>query len=418
VPELMPKGAGSEWRAHWPIVLAAFSGMGMSTIASYTTSLFIEPIEAEFGWSRAQIMSGHIIAATVGVLFAPFVGAAIDKFGPRRFGIAASLVVPACFALLGATSDNVWVWRALWAVFAVSTLLLQPAIWTAAVTGLFVNGRGFALACVLCGSGFASIAMPPITYYAIEAFGWRWGFGAIALFWFTLAFPLITLFFTSAQDGNRTAGSGAESGPAIDFGFVVRKVMLSRKFIQVALAGLLIATVVVSTVVSLVPIITANGLPREEAAAIAGLLGFAAIFGRLTVGWLLDHIEARFLAACMLSLPMVSILLLTQLPQSEAAAIAAVLIIGLALGAELDLLAYITSRYFDLAYFGTLFGTVGGFVTLAGGGGPVLLNLVYDATGSYTPGLLGAIPLSLTAALMFLLLGPYPKDINPGASGH
>jgi hypothetical protein len=47
--------------------------------------------------------------------------------------------------------------------------------------------------------------------------------------------------------------------------------------------------------------------------------------------------------------------------------------------------------------------------------GPVLLNLVYDATGSYTPALLAAIPLSLTAALLFLLLGPYPDNVKSGS---
>ena len=405
----MPQGAGAEWRAHWPVVLAAFSGMGMSTIAQYTVSLFIEPIEADFGWTRAQIMSGMIVTATVGVLCAPLIGAAIDRFGPRRFGVAASLIVPVCYGLLGTTSDNIWVWRALWFVFALSTLLLSPALWTSAIAGFFEKGRGFALACVLAGSGFSSIVMPSLAYYAIEQFGWRLGFAAVGLFWFAITFPLLTLFFTSPRDRNRTAGDSTASQRSAGFGYVLRTVMLSRKFVQVALAGLLIATVVVSIVTSLVPIMSSNGIARDEAAAVAGLLGFTAIFGRLTVGWLLDHVEARFLAAVMLSMPMIAILLLTQFPQSVPAAIGATLIIGLALGAELDLLAYITSRYFNLAFFGTLFATIGGFVTLAGGMGPVLLNFIYDATGSYTPALLAAIPVSLTAALLFLLLGPYPE---------
>lgn len=409
----MPDGAAAEWRAHWPVVLAACSGMGLSTISAYTSSLFIEPIEAEFGWSRAQIMSGHVFAAVVGVTCAPLIGAAVDRFGPRRFAIAATLVVPACFALLGATSDSVPVWQALWFLFALSTLLLQPAIWTSAVTGFFEKGRGFALACVLGGSGLSSIAMPPLTYWAIEEFGWRLGFAAISLFWVAVTFPLVSLFFTSPNDRARVAQPGKASA-AGNFRLVLRTVMLSRKFVQVALAGFLIAIVVVSIVVSLVPIMTANGIGRAEAAGIAGVLGFASIFGRLTVGWLLDRIEARYLAAVMLCMPMIAILLLTQMPHSIVAALAAVLVIGLALGAELDLLAYITSRYFDLAYFGTLFGTVGGFVTLAGGVGPVLLNMVYDATGSYTSALFAAIPVSLTAALMFLLLGPYPE----GSRGH
>ena len=414
----MPRGAAEEWRAHWPVVLAAFVGMGMSTIAQYTISLFIEPIEAEFGWTRAQIMSGMIITATLGVLCAPLIGAAIDRFGPRRFGIAASLAVPLCFSLLGTTNDNVWVWRALWFVFGLSTILLQPAVWTSAIAGFFEKGRGFALACVLCGSGFSSILMPPLAYFAIDRFGWRLGFATISLFWFVLVFPLVTLFLTSHKDRARTSGSEQSHAATRNFGFVLRHVILSRKFLQVAIAALLIATVVVSIVTSLVPIMTANGIDRAEAAGIAGLLGFSSIGGRLTVGWLLDRVEARYLAAVMLSLPLLAIFLLVQMPHSVPAAIAAVLIIGLALGAELDLMAYITSRYFELTFFGTLFGTIGGFVTLAGGMGPVLLNLVFDATGSYVPALLGAIPVSLAAALLFLLLGPYPKDINPGLHGH
>lgn len=408
----MKQGAGAEWKAHWPVVMAAFSGMGLSTIATYTISLFIQPLQAEFGWSRAQIMSGQIITATVGIFASPFIGAAIDRFGPRRFGIAAGIVVPLCFGLLGTTNDNIWVWRALWALFALSTILLQPAIWTSAVTSFFDTGRGFALACVLCGSGFASIAMPPYTYEMIAMFGWRSAFWMISLFWFVLVFPLTLFFFTSARDRGRTLasaeGTGAAHIPVHDFWFVFRTVMLSRKFLQIAFAGLLIASVVVSIVISLVPIMTANGISRAEAAGIAGMLGFAAIGGRLTIGYLLDRVEARYLAAVMLCMPVIAITLFVQMPHSVPAAIAAVLIIGLALGAELDLMAYITSRYFDLAYFGILFGTIGGFVTLAGGMGPVLLNMVFDATGSYVPAMLAAIPISLLAALLFLLLGPYP----------
>src|SRR5690606_11455031 len=167
---------------------------------------------------------------------------------------------------------------------------------------------------------------------------------------------------------------------------------------------------VVSIVITIVPIMEGNGIGRATAASIAGVLGFSAIAGRLTIGFLLDHVQARYLAAVMLCMPMIAITLLIQLPSSVPAAIAAVLIIGLALGAELDLLAYITSRYFDLRYFGTLFGTIGGFVTLAGGIGPVVLSYVYDMTGSYVPALLAAIPISLLAALLFLLLGPYPEN--------
>jgi hypothetical protein len=92
------------------------------------------------------------------------------------------------------------------------------------------------------------------------------------------------------------------------------------------------------------------------------------------------------------------------------AASLAVMIFGLALGAELVILAYLTSRYFGVASFGMLFGTIGAFIGLAGSTGPVLLNAVYDATQSYELASMGIIPVCLISASLFLLLGPYPEE--------
>jgi nitrate/nitrite transporter NarK len=79
-----------------------------------------------------------------------------------------------------------------------------------------------------------------------------------------------------------------------------------------------------------------------------------------------------------------------------------------ALGAELDILAYLTSRYFRVESFAMLFGVVGGFVGLAGAVGPVMLNAVYDATASYNLALWGVLPICLISAALFLTMGPYP----------
>ena len=54
--------------------------------------------------------------------------------------------------------------------------------------------------------------------------------------------------------------------------------------------------------------------------------------------------------------------------------------------------------------------TIGGLLGFASGNGPVVLNRVYDVTGSYTPALWAAIPLSLLSAGLFLCLGRYPEQ--------
>jgi predicted MFS family arabinose efflux permease len=70
--------------------------MTVASSISYSGCLFIAPLEQEFGWSRAQIMSGHSIAAVSAAICSPFMGLLVDRTDPRRIGIAA--VIAMCLA--------------------------------------------------------------------------------------------------------------------------------------------------------------------------------------------------------------------------------------------------------------------------------------------------------------------------------
>ncbi|MDT0509823.1 MFS transporter [Novosphingobium sp. MMS21-SN21R] len=396
----------AEWRANWTVVMAACAGMAMASIISYSSGLFIEPFEREFGWSRVQIMSGHSIAATIAAICAPFMGVLVDRYGPRRIGIAAVFTICGSIALFSQTGPDIWHWRLLWLPMTLGIVLVQPMVWTAAVTSLFSAGRGLALAVTLCGSSLASIVVPKMTHSLIEAFGWRLAWVGLGSIWLVIAMPLIWFFFTSVVDRDRTRRT--EKVAPVVRASVWQSGILSWRFPVLLVAGVSIALVVVTMVVSIVPVLSASGIARGDAAWIAGLVGFTAIFGRLAIGSLLDRMDGRLIAAACVSMPIVAIFLLIALPGSIVAAAIAVLIFGFSLGAELDIVAYLTSRYFGRENFGFLFGTIGGCLGFASGNGPVALNAVYDATGSYTPALWAAIPLCLLSAALFLCLGRYP----------
>ena len=409
--------AAAEWRAHWPIVLAAMAGYAASTITTYSSQVFIQPLQAEFGWTRGQIASGHSIAAMAGVLFAPFTGFFVDKFGPRRLGIAAVIAMCAATALFSLTGPEIWMWRALWVPMAFAVILIQPSVWTAAVTSVFAAGRGFALAVLLCGGSIASMITPMLSNLLIEGLGWRTAFVGLGLFWATLTLPLIYFCFSSARDRERlSAGTKAFAAPVWRES-IWKSGLLTRRYAQLLIGGACIAGVVVTLVTNLVPVLSANGLTRQQALSLTPLVGISAIIGRLSVGALLDRWNGRFLAAIAVGLPVIGLLLLIHFPGSTTIAAIAVLIFGLSFGAELDILAYLTSRYFDVANFGLLFGTIGGFIGLAAGNGPWVLQSVFDAQSSYLPALYGMIPICLVAALLFLLLGPYPEtEAQPAAA--
>ena len=199
--------AATEWRLHWKVVLAAMAGMAVASLISYSSGLFIEPLEKEYGWSRTEIASGHSIAATLAAICSPFMGLLVDRIGPRRIGIAAIIAVCGAIALFSQTGPNIWSWYALWLVLTVGIILVQPFVWTAAVTSLFSAGRGLALAAVLCGSSVASMIVPKMTFWLIEAYGWRMAWVGLGAIWLAIALPLVWFFFTSAVDKGRTEAS-------------------------------------------------------------------------------------------------------------------------------------------------------------------------------------------------------------------
>ena len=75
--------AAQEWRRSWTVVLAGALGFALSSVTTYSLGPFIAPLEAEFGWSRAEIASGMTLYAILGIVLAPLAGAVIDRLGAR-----------------------------------------------------------------------------------------------------------------------------------------------------------------------------------------------------------------------------------------------------------------------------------------------------------------------------------------------
>ena len=241
----------------------------MSAISSYSTAVFFEPLQHEFGWSRVQISSVHMIGSFCALLLGPAVGHGIDRFGARRVGIAAVILQTLTVSMLGLAGPSIWTWRSLWIMVALVSVLYQPMVWSSAVTSLFSAGRGLALAVTLCGTSLCSVLTPPLTVWLIDQYGWRMAYPALALCWVTAVLPLLLLFFTSYADKARSADPSHVHPVRRGFFSNFRGEALTLKFCQVAVAGFSIALVVVSTAVTIVPILSSNGISRGTAAGIA-----------------------------------------------------------------------------------------------------------------------------------------------------
>ena len=402
----------SEWRRGWPVVLAALLGVSLSTIHIYGTGLFFEPLQKEFGWSRAEISSAMILPSIAGFLLSPFIGGLIDRVGARRIAIPGTIFYCAMVASLSLTGHSIWSWWALWTLLGLSLALLPATVWSKAVASYFTRGRGLALAIALCGTGLGASLVPPITNLLIDRLGWRGAFVGLGAIWAVIVLPVALLFFYEARDRDRQAArlAGTPLAAALaQAGLTVRQGFRSRQFYQLAFAALAGTTAIVGFVVHLVPMLAATGIARGDAAKLAGLVGIPSIVGRLLVGYLFDRANGSLVGGIAISLPAVTAIILLAFPGSTSALIAAIIVLGFAVGGEYDGIIYLATRHLGLRSFGTLFGCIFAMIVLSVGIGPLLAARIFDVTGSYHWYLAAVIPISSTAGLLLATLGRYPE---------
>lgn len=185
--------AREEWKLHWPLVLAAAVGFSFHAVATYSLGLFMEPLGAEFGWSRAEISAGLTLSALLSVPLSPVVGAMIDKWGVRRLAIPGLILKMGVLSLFATANGSSAQWYALWVLYALVALAVKSTVWTMAVSGVFTTGRGLALAVTLTGTAISQTLVPPITHLLIEGIGWRGAYVALGLGWGAPALLLVAL---------------------------------------------------------------------------------------------------------------------------------------------------------------------------------------------------------------------------------
>jgi predicted MFS family arabinose efflux permease len=411
-----PGGAAQEWRRSWTVVLAGALGFALASVTIYSLGPFIVPLEQEFGWSRAQIASGMTLYSILGIVLTPVAGILIDRLGARRVGLFGIITYGFTFCLLALATGSLMLWLALWFLLSFASAAMKPTTWTAGVSSVFDKGRGLAISVMLCGAALSSTLTPIYATWLIDTYGWRTAYVAMMGTFVAVVFPVVYLFFTSAVDRVRMAdNSGAMNAEpaAVLAGLDWREGLLSWKFARLGGAAFVTTLVIISFVSNLIPIFSAAGISRGQAAGLAGLVGISTVVGRLVGGYLLDRINGAIVGGVSLIVPIFSSLLILAFPGSVPVASAAVLILGLSLGAELDCVAYLTTRHFGMKAFGTIFGVISGILAFATGLGPFLVNLGYDLTGGYTITLQAYVPLSLLASALFFSLGRYPQFRTP-----
>ncbi|MFT6155596.1 MAG: MFS family permease [Neolewinella sp.] len=396
----------SEWRKAWFVPLTAALGYATATMYVYSIGPFIEPIQAEFGWSRAQVSSGITIAASLSAIFCIPMGILVDKIGPRWMGLVGVTLMCAAVAMLSTATGSGSNWIFLWCLLAFATLWVQATVWTSAVNGRFVKSRGLALAITLSGASLAATVFPLTASWLIENFGWRTAYLYLSGGWAILALPALFLGFKGIQDQSKS-DTATIAKPKDLPGLSIKEGLRTPALYKLIMAGGFFAFTAIGIVTHFVPILTDSGASTMQAAGVASLIGIFSIIGRLGTGFLLDRYPAHIVGAIAFIIPIIACSLLLTNGSLPAFQILAAAIFGLTLGSEVDVIAYIAAKYFGLKNFGALYGAAVMALSMGTALGPLAAGAVFDHYGSYAPFLqLTAVLMGASAIALFTMGNP------------
>lgn len=409
----------TEWRRYGLLPIAAALGYATSVLHVYSMGAFIEPIQQDFAWSRAQTSSGLSIAAFLSAIFCIPIGVFIDRIGPRRVGLVGVVLMTGSVGLIGTATGGKTNWILLWTVVALGNLGVQATVWASAVNSRFEASRGLALAVTLSGASVAATILPVLATWLIGEYGWRSAYMAMSGIWITLVFPVLFVCFRSAKDEGAEQAATQTSTPEVALsGLTLKEGVRSPAFYKLLMASGMFAFTAVAVVVHFVPILTDSGAEPLAAAGIASLVGIFSVIGRLGTGALLDRFPGHRVGGLAFLIPLVGCSLLLVGDGNRASQSVAAAVFGLTLGSEVDVIAYLAARYFGMKNFGALYGALVMALALGTAFGPLAAGAVFDHYTSYDPFLVLTMALMGSSAVtLFTMAWDQTVDEGSGEPG-
>jgi MFS family permease len=390
--------AGAELRARWGLIGAIILGsaIGPTVLVPYTAGIFMPALQAEFGWSRGMTSLGVTLFLATTALLAPFAGTLADRYGVRVMLPASLLAGAACFAALSQQTGSYAFYLAVLLLLGLIGSGASTLIMSRVLTAAFDKARGTALGLGLTGIGITSMIGPSVLSHISAEHGWRGAYLAL------VAIPIVALPVVALpvwrHERRVPAAPAASMMPIERFTAIFAqpvfwKLALSFFLVQVSITGLL---------VHFIPLLNDRGMPMREAAAYAGIIGGMMIVSRLIVGVVIDRVFAPHVALVVTAASAAGVALLA-FGGADMAPVGAIAV-GLVIGAEFDLAAYLASRYFPNRMFGRVYGVIFTVMVVGTLTSTSLYGFWADYAGGYDQALVAAVIGLSCAALMFLTL--------------
>jgi MFS family permease len=418
--ELNPPGLKTfYWHYAWVIVVIIASMQIVGTSIRMAFGVFIDPLQAQFGWSQGGIAFAYAITSVVSAVVSPWAGNLGDKYGAKN-----AMVVGTIIYLVGmlATAFVTTLWQ-FWFTYGVilgiaQAIFLVPLIPAAMIW--FRRHLGMAMGLVMASWGLGPALATPLVAYMIESYGWTFAFVSIGIVTTLIMFFLIAVFRNRPADVGSEAYGTVSGDPSLsdklppavllkEFKGHMKKTAAYWNMSSIHFLGCVGHAVIL---IWIIPMATSKGLTPIDASLILTLFSAVSIATRLTTPMLCEKMGVRTVMTVFYILQGAPVLLLI-FSSADSVFIVFAVTFGIGYGGETGGFPILNRKYFGHAPMGGAHGfqMLGAGIGMAVGGwigGPV-----FDIFNSYNAAFWISVLASFGGALSIVLLENPAKLIIP-----
>ncbi len=401
-PSSAASGERAEISRWWRLIGGLLMTLALGTL--YAWSVFVAPLEKEFGWKRAQTSTVFTLAVVMFAASLLLAGRLQDRFGPFWVSVTGSMMIMLGFFFFSYTSNLYYLYLFYGVLggigngFGYGTVVPVMAKWFPDKTGLAI---GLALAGYGGGSAifgtFANLVLFP-------HFGWR--VSCMILSAIFLAMTMTGAFLMKNPLPVKPSADDASvfRVPVVRHQFTPNEVLRTPAFYLLWLGFGLGSTAGLMVISQLIPFANNQGIASATIATLGLVVGASGnVSGRIFAGWISDHLGRLNTLRVVLMISTVAMPALYWVGSRVAGLYILIFIVYFCYGTQASVNPATIADFYGTRHAGTNYGLVFTAWGFAGILGPTIGGVLFDRYRNYGAAFYTAAVLALIAFLCVMV---------------
>jgi predicted MFS family arabinose efflux permease len=274
----------------WVIVAAGALMTCVAIGAMFSLAVYLTPMAAATGWSRAGISSAMTLDFLVMGVAGFAWGAVTDRFGARVVVLSGAVLL-GLGQVLASRASSLVEFQLTYGILVGLAAGAFFAPMMATVTTWFDTNRSLAVSLVSAGMGVAPMTVSPFARWLISAYDWRTAMVTIGIVAWALLIPAALLI--RRPPAATDSGTGAIAGAGARRGLSVAQAFRSPQFIVLALTFFCCCAAHSGPIFHMMSYAILCGVTPMAAVSIYSVEGLSGLGGRLLLGVLGDRLGAK-----------------------------------------------------------------------------------------------------------------------------